>query len=149
MSIGSDITALNRRSSASPARATAEGAVSGKKPLRLSLLISRSIRLRAFAEEKPHQEGGAYISDAMFVALATLCDCGGGKPCERKTLRAYMEEAQEAKTCSMCALMPRSELISTPKTLSVVTRTAPWIIGLLGGMTLRRALIKTISFVVF
>src|SRR6218665_1805923 len=73
MSIGSDITALNRRSSASPARAAAEGADSGKKPLRLSLLISRSIRLRSFAEEKPHQEGDAYISDAMVVALATSC----------------------------------------------------------------------------
>src|SRR6218665_2506206 len=67
--------ALNRRSSASPARAEAEGADSGKKPLRLSLLISRSIRRRSFAEEKPHQEGDVYISDAMVVALATSCNC--------------------------------------------------------------------------
>src|SRR6218665_3793921 len=71
MSIGSDITALNRRSSASPARAVAEGADSGKKPLRLSLLISRSIRLRSFPEDKPHQEGDAYISDAMVLQCSS------------------------------------------------------------------------------
>jgi len=65
---------------------------SGKKPLRLSFLISRSIRLRSCAEEKPHHEGDAYISDAMLVALATSY-CGGCRPWQRKTLRAYKEEA--------------------------------------------------------
>lgn len=61
------------RWSVSPARAAADGADSGKKPLRLTLFISCSIQLRSCAEEKPHQEVHvvAYISYAMVVALAT------------------------------------------------------------------------------
>src|SRR6218665_3775703 len=49
----------------------------------------------------------------------------------------------------MCALMPRLKVISTHKTRSVVTRTAQRIIGFLGGITLRRTLLKTISSLVF
>ena len=74
------------------AMAVADGSDSGKKPLRIiSLLISRSIRLRSCAEEKPHREGDAYINDAMVVALATSCNCEGGRPWQRKTLIAYMD----------------------------------------------------------
>ena len=131
--MGSDITALNRRWSASLAKAAANGADTGQKPLRLSLLISRSIRLRSCAEEKLHQELDAYISDAMVVALATSCNCGGGRPWQHETMRAYMEEAHEAKTWSIGT---RAKIgILTPKTRSVVTRTTPRIIGLLGGRT--------------
>ena len=74
--MGSDITAPNKRWSASPAWAAADGADSGKKPLRLSLLISRLIRIQSYANGKPHQEGDVYINDAMVVALATSCNCG-------------------------------------------------------------------------
>jgi len=88
--VGSDIKALSKHWSASPARAAANRADLGKKPLRLSLLISRSIRLRSCAEEKPHQEEDAYVTDATVVALATSCNCGGGRPWQRKTLRANM-----------------------------------------------------------
>src|SRR6218665_3368559 len=79
-------------------KTAADGADTGKKPLRLSLLISRSIRLRSFAEDKPHQEGDAHINDAMVVALATSCNFEGGRPWQRKTLRAYTEEGYEART---------------------------------------------------
>jgi len=70
--VGSDIMALNRGWSASPAKVAANRADSGKKTLHFSLLINRSIRLCSCAEENPHQEGDAYICDAMVVAFATL-----------------------------------------------------------------------------
>jgi len=65
------ITVLNRRASASQARSRAAGADCGRNPLRFSLFINCSMRARSGAEEKPHQAGDAYISEATVVDFAT------------------------------------------------------------------------------
>src|SRR6218665_2269937 len=101
----------------------------GRKPQRLSLLISRCIRSRSSAEVKPHQEGEAYIKYATVVALKTSCSCGVGRPWQRRTLRAQQEESQEPRTWPKCSLIPRSEEITTPRTRRKDTRSAPLIIA--------------------
>src|SRR6218665_613113 len=68
---GSVITALSRRASASQARSRAAWTDCGRKPLRFSLFINCSMRARSGAEEKPHQAGDAYISEATVVDFAT------------------------------------------------------------------------------
>src|SRR6218665_267698 len=74
------------------------------------------------ARVNPHHAGEAYIKDETVVILATLWMSEGGRPCERRTLSAYVEDAQVARRC--CSI-PRSELTVTPSTRMLLTREVP------------------------
>src|SRR6218665_271516 len=73
------------------------------------------------ARVNPHHAGEAYIKDDTVVILATSWMAEGGRPCERRTLSAYMENAQVARTSSRCCPIPRSELMVTPSIRMVLT----------------------------
>ena len=147
---GSVITALNRCASASQARSRSAGADCGRNPLRFSLFINYSTRARSRAEEKPRQAGDAYISEATVVVLATRCENWGQRPWLRRTRKAYIEEAQDDSTWSRWAVILRSWVITTPITWRESTRSAPRMMGEVGGWNRPwPPFLKTINSLVF
>src|SRR5688572_3585385 len=70
----------------------------------------------------------------MVVILVTSCNALGGRPWDRSTRRAYMEDEHDVKTLSTWVVIRRSDLMVTPKTRIVSTRVAS---GTMGGMTVR------------
>src|SRR6218665_493869 len=117
--------ALKSCASAEAASCSAVGAEGGRKPQHFILLISCSTLDLSCARVNPHHAGEAYIKDETVVILATSWMAEGGRPCERRTLRAYMEDVQVARTSSRCCPIPRSELMVTPSTRMVLIREAP------------------------
>src|SRR5678816_2766118 len=84
------------------------------------------------------------MSCAMVVILATTCNDGGQRPCDRKTPRAYMDDEDADSTESTCEVILKSERRVIPKTLIESTLSAS---GMTWGtkMPLRPLLIITIS----
>src|SRR6218665_2369271 len=117
--------ALKSCASAESTSCSAVGAEGGRKPQRFILLNSCSTLALSCARVKPHHAGDVYIKDETVVILATSWMAEGGRRCERRTLSAYMEDAQVARTTSRCCPIPRSELLVTPSTRMVLTREAP------------------------
>lgn len=106
---------LNRRSSAVRARAAALGAFRCKKPQRFSFLI-RSVQFQHSHVRKTNPTRQAK-HESTVVIFATSRRIWG---------KAYIhvEDAQEKRTWSRWALIPRSELITTPITLKELTISA-------------------------
>src|SRR6218665_951745 len=96
-----------------------------EKPQRFILLSSCSTLALSRARVNSHHAGEAYIKDETVVILATLWISEGGRPCERRTLSAYVEDAQGERTSSRCCSIPRSELTVTPSTRMLLTREVP------------------------
>src|SRR6218665_173818 len=111
--------------SAEAASCSAVEAGGGRKLQRLILLSSCSTLALSCARVNPHHAGEAYIKHETVVILATSWMAEGGRPCERRTLSAYMDDVQVARTSSKCCPIPRSELMVTPSTRMVLTREAP------------------------
>src|SRR6218665_1594082 len=109
--------------------------------------MSRSRRRRSPSPTKPHHAGVAYRMDATVVALAWWSSCGW-RPWVRRSLNTNIEEEQVFKTCETWSVMVNLALRRTPRTLGVVTFSAPSINGCDGGcMDLVLARVKTSSFV--
>src|SRR6218665_541254 len=123
--------ALKSCTSVEAASCSAVGAEGGRKSQRFGLLSSCSTLALSRARGNPHHTGGAYIKDETVVVLATSGMAEGGRPWERRTLSAYMDDAQVARTSSRCRPIPRSELMVTSSTRMVLTREAPGI--MIGG----------------
>src|SRR6218665_3672158 len=87
--------------------------------------MSRSRRRRSPSPTKPHHAGVAYRMDAMVVALATRWSSCDWRPWVRRSLNANIEEEQVFKTCETWSVMVNLALRRTPRTLSVVTLSAP------------------------
>src|SRR6218665_2016876 len=117
--------ALKSCASAEAASCSAVGAESGRKPQRFILLSSCSTLALSRARVNPHHAGEADIKDETVVILATLWVAKGGRPYERRTLSAYVEDAQVARTSSRCCSIPRSEMTVTPSTRMLLTREVP------------------------
>src|SRR6218665_2250428 len=118
--------ALKSCASAEAASCSAVGVEGGGKLQRFILLSSCSTLALSCARVNPHHAEEAFnIKDETVVILATSWMAEGGRPCERRTLSAYMEDAQVARTSSSCCHIPRSELMVTPSTRMVLTREAP------------------------
>src|SRR6218665_3516046 len=69
------------------------GGVHGKYPIRFNRLYNRSI-LALSSAVMPHQEGAAYISRAIVVALVTECIASSGRPWALSKRRANSEREQ-------------------------------------------------------
>src|SRR6218665_2460242 len=125
------------------------GKSEGKKPLRRILAMSRSRRRRSPSPAKLHHSGVAYRMDATVVALATRWSSCGWRPWVRRSLNANIEE-QVFKTCETWSVMVNLALRRTPRTLSVVTLSAPSMNGCDGGcmdLVLHVARVTASSFV--
>src|SRR6218665_1234820 len=105
--------ALKSCASAEAASCSAVGAEGERKPQRFILLSSCSTLALSCARVNPHHAGEAYIKDETVIILATSWMAEGGRPCERRTLSAYMhmEDVQVARTSSRCCPIPKSELM--------------------------------------
>src|SRR6218665_3743575 len=109
--------------------------------------MSRSRHRRSPSPVKPHHAGVAYRMDATVVALATRWSSCGWRPWVRRSLNANNEEEQVFKTCETWSVMVNLALRKTPRTLSVVTLSAPLMNGCDGGcMDLVLARVTTSSF---
>src|SRR6218665_1299206 len=84
--------ALKSCASAEAASCSAVGAESGRKPQRFILLSSCSTLALSCARVNPHHAGGADIKDETVVIQATSWMAEGGRPCERRTPSAYLED---------------------------------------------------------
>src|SRR6218665_3953794 len=91
--------------------------------------------------------GEAYIREETVVIFATSWSDCCGRPWERRTLSAYIEEAHVARAVSTCMSICRFELSVTPKTRMVSTRVAPGIICE-GGLVRLLPYLKTINSLV-
>src|SRR6218665_518808 len=110
--------------------------------------MSRSRCRRSPSPAKPHHSGVAYRMDARMVALATRWSSCGWRLCVRRSLNANIEEEQVFKTCEMWSVMVNLGLRRTPRTLSVVTLSAPSMNGCDGGcMDLVLARVTTSPFI--
>src|SRR6218665_1045812 len=110
--------------------------------------MSHSRRRRSPSPAKPHHAGVAYRMDATVVALATRWSSCGWRPWVRRSLNANIEEEQVFKTLETWSVMVNLVLRRTPRTLSVVTLSAPSMNGCDGGcMDLVLARVTTSSFV--
>src|SRR6218665_977015 len=89
--------------------------------------MSHSRRRRSPSPAKPHHAGVAYRMDATVVALATRWSSCGWRPWVRRSLNANIEEEQVFKTCETWSLMVNLTLRWTPRTLSVITLSAPFL----------------------
>src|SRR6218665_2214081 len=121
-------SAENNRSSARSAIWFASGDCGGKKSRRFILARNAPILFRSPALVKPHHAREAYIREETVVIFATSWSDCCGRPWERRTLSAYIEEAHVARAVSTCMSISRFELSVTPKTRMVSTRVAPGII---------------------
>ena len=99
----SDVTALNRVSSARRLSSSAVGAVCGRYPNRFVLAMKLSSLPRSPELAKPHHAGEAYINRAMVDARQTSCRAPGGRPWFRRTRSAYNDDEQPLITSPMCA----------------------------------------------
>src|SRR6218665_4067105 len=88
--------ALKSCASAEAASCSADGAEGGREPQRFILLSSCSTLALSCARVNPHHPGEAYIKDETVVILATSWMAEGGRPCERRTLTAYMEKCNNS-----------------------------------------------------
>src|SRR6218665_357658 len=110
--------------------------------------MSRSRRRRSPLPAKPHHAGVAYRMDATVVALATRWSSCSWRPWVRRSLNANIEEEQVFKTCETWSVMVNLALRWTPRTLSVVTLSAPSMNDCDGGcMDLVLVRVTTSSFV--
>src|SRR6218665_1897800 len=139
--------ALKSCASAEAASCSAAGAEGGRKPQRFILLSSCPTLAQSRARVNPHHSGEAYIKDETVVILAISWMAEGGRTCERRTLSAYMEDAQVVSTSSRCCPIPRSELMVAPSTRMEMTREAPGM--MIGGQVIDfRPFLTTISSLV-
>src|SRR6218665_3260300 len=82
--------ALKSCASAEAVSCSAVGAEGGRKPQRFILLSSCSALALSCARVNPDHAGEAYIKDETVLNQATSWMVEGGRPCERRTLSAYM-----------------------------------------------------------
>src|SRR6218665_509758 len=138
----------NSLRSATSAKEGLFGKSAGKLPLRRILSMTRFRRRRSPSPANPHHAGVAYKMDATVVALATRWSSCGWRPWVRRSLNANMEELQVFKTCEMWSVIVSLALSRTPRTLNVVTLSAPSMNGCEGGcMDLDLVRVTTSSFV--
>src|SRR6218665_2822487 len=110
--------------------------------------MSRSRHRRYPSPAKPHHAGVAYRMYATVVALVTRWSSCDWRPWVQRSLNANIEEEQVFKTCETWSVMVKLALRRTPRTLNVVTLSAPSMNGCDGGcMDLVLARVTTSSFV--
>src|SRR6218665_1054414 len=88
--------ALKSCASAEAASCSAVRAEGERKLQHIILLSNCSTLALSRARVNPHHCREAYIKDETVVVLATSWMAEGGRPCERRTLIAYMEKCNNS-----------------------------------------------------